>query len=134
MKDHKTVLTASGRALDELNMEHVLSGDLTADDFHISRETLLWQAEAAQAGGYSQLAINLRRAAELTAFSNQELLDIYTSLRPGRSTYGQLIALSDQLEKERNAQLTARFVREAAEIYQRHGICKTKHDPSRSGE
>ena len=124
MKEYKDAVSASGRGLGELNLEGVLSGELDADDFRISRETLLEQAEAAQTGGYPQLATNLRRAAELTAFSNQELLDIYTSLRPGRSTYGQLIALSDQLETERQAALTANFIREAAEFYRQRGICK----------
>jgi propanediol dehydratase small subunit len=115
------IRSASGRDLDDLNLEGVLSGELTADDFRISRETILHQAEAAQAHGYHQLAANLRRAAELTAFSNQELLEIYSSLRPGRSTYEQLIALSDRLENEQHAHLTAEFIREAAEIYKRRG-------------
>jgi propanediol dehydratase small subunit len=124
MREHKPITSASGRGLDDLNLEAVLSGELTADDFRISQETLLKQADAAQAAGYQQLATNLRRAAELTVFSNQELLEIYTSLRPGRSTYKQLIALSDQLKKEHQAQLTALFIREAAEFYRQRGICK----------
>jgi propanediol dehydratase small subunit len=124
MSADKMVLSTSGRSLDGLNLEGVLSGELTADDFRISRETLLQQAESAQTGGYHQLANNLRRAAELTAFRNQELLDIYTSLRPGRSSYKQLITLSKQIEKEYHALLTAKFIREAAEVYRQHGICK----------
>ncbi|MDD2696421.1 MAG: diol dehydratase small subunit, partial [Anaerolineales bacterium] len=69
-----------------------------------------------------QLATNLRRAAELTAFTNQELLDIYTLLRPGRSSYTQLITLADQLENQRQAPLIALFIREATKIYQQRGI------------
>mgnify|MGYP003779057387 CR=1 FL=1 len=117
-------MSASGRNLEELNLEGVLSGELTADDFRISRETLLRQADAAHIAGYHQLATNLRRAAELTAFSNRELMDIYTSLRPGRSSYEELIALSNKLEKEHHARLTSKFIREAAEVYHLHGICK----------
>ncbi|MDD2695854.1 MAG: diol dehydratase small subunit, partial [Anaerolineales bacterium] len=94
MNTNKLVHSASGRNLDELNLETVLSGELTADDFRISRETLMQQADAAWMAGYRQLATNLRRAAELTAFTNQELLDIYTLLRPGRSSYTQLITLA----------------------------------------
>jgi len=124
MREHNPVTSASGRSLNDLNLETLLSGELTVDDFRISRKTLLQQADAAQAGGYQQLATNLRRAAELTAFSNQELLEIYTSLRPGRSTYEQLIALSDRLEKEYQAQLTALFIREAAEFYRQRDVCK----------
>jgi propanediol dehydratase small subunit len=124
MYNNKPVHSASGRSLEELNLETVLSGELTAEDFRISRETLLQQAEAAWVAGYRQLATNLRRAAELTAFTNQELLDIYTLLRPGRSSYTQLITLADQLENQRQAPLIARFIREAAKIYQQRSICK----------
>jgi propanediol dehydratase small subunit len=122
MNTNKLVHSASGRNLDELNLETVLSGELTADDFRISRETLMQQADAAWMAGYRQLATNLRRAAELTAFTNQELLDIYTLLRPGRSSYTQLITLADQLENQRQAPLIALFIREATKIYQQRGI------------
>jgi propanediol dehydratase small subunit len=118
------IRSGSGRDLDDLNLEGVLSGELTADDFRISRETLLHQADAAQANGCHQLAANLRRAAELTAFNNQELLEIYSSLRPGRSTYEQLMTLADRLEHEQHAHLTAKLIREAAEIYKHRAICK----------
>jgi propanediol dehydratase small subunit len=120
-----TIRTQSGRALDELNMEALLAGELTAKDFHISGETLRRQADAAEAAGYRQLAENLRRAAELTSLSNQQVLDMYGALRPGRATYRQLTALADQLEKEHNAPLTAALVREAAEVYLERGIVKS---------
>lgn len=124
MNNNQPVYSASGRSLRELNLETVLSGELTADDFRISRETLLQQADAAWVAGHRQLATNLRRAAELTVFTNQEMLDIYTMLRPGRSSYTLLITLADQLENQRQAPLTALFIREAAKIYQQRGICK----------
>jgi propanediol dehydratase small subunit len=114
--------TVSGRTLDELTIEAVLAGDLTIEDFRISGETLRRQADAAEAAGYWQLAENMRRAAELTHLSNQEVLDIYNTLRPGRATYGQLIRLADRLETELDAPLTAALVREAAEVYLERGI------------
>jgi propanediol dehydratase small subunit len=114
--------TVSGRTLDELTIEAVLAGDLTIEDFRISGETLRRQADAAEAAGYWQLAENMRRAAELTHLSNQEVLDIYNTLRPGRATYGQLIRLADRLETELDAPLTAALVREAAEVYLEQGI------------
>jgi propanediol dehydratase small subunit len=120
----KIVRTASGRALDDLNIQAILADELTAEDFRISGETLHRQAEAAEAAGYCQLAENLRRAAELTDISNQEVLDIYDALRPGRSTYGDLTALADRLEKDLAAPLTAAFVHEAAEVYQERGILR----------
>jgi propanediol dehydratase small subunit len=116
------IRTVSGRTLDELTIEAVLAGDLTAEDFRISGETLRRQADAAEAAGYWQLAENMRRAAELTHLSNQEVLDIYNTLRPGRATYGQLITLADRLEIELDAPLTAALVREAAEVYLERGI------------
>jgi propanediol dehydratase small subunit len=119
-----TVRTASGRTLDELNIEALRAGELTAEDFYISGETLRRQANAAEAAGYRQLAENLRRAAELTGISNQEVLDIYNALRPGRSTYNELIALADRLENDLNAPLTAAFIGEAAEVYQERGILR----------
>ena len=119
-----TVRTVSGCSLDELNMEALCAGELTAEDFRISGETLRRQADAAEAAGYWQLAENLRRAAELTAISNQEVFDMYKALRPNRSTYDELITLADHLENDLDAPLTAAFVREAAEVYQERGILR----------
>jgi propanediol dehydratase small subunit len=119
-----TVRTTSGRTLDELTIEAVLAGELTAEDLRISGDTLRRQADVAEAAGYRQLAENLRRAAELTRISNQEVLDIYNALRPGRTTYGQLIELADRLANDLDAPLNAAFVREAAEVYLERGIVK----------
>lgn len=119
-----TVRTKSGRTLAELTIDAVLAGELTVADFRISDETLRRQADSAEVAGYRQLAENLRRAAELTHLSNQEVLDVYDALRPGRATYGQLIALAKRLEDEHQATLTAALVREAAEVYLKRGITK----------
>ena len=120
----ETVLSASGRSLNDLSMEALLAGELSPRDFRTSDETLRRQADAAEAAGYSQLAENLRRAAELTGISNQEVLNIYKALRPGRSTYNELITLADHLENDLDAPLTAAFVREAAEVYQERDILR----------
>jgi propanediol dehydratase small subunit len=120
----KIVRTASGRTLDELNIEAILAGELTAEDLRISGETLHRQADAVDAAGYRQLAENLRRAAELTGVSNQQVLDIYNALRPNRSTYNELTALADRLENDLDAPLTAAFVREAVTVYRERGILR----------
>lgn len=120
----KPARTATGRTLDTLTLEAVLAGDLTAQDFRISAGTLRRQAAAAEGAGYRQLAANLRRAAELTHLSNQEVLEIYDALRPGRASYDQLIDLAHRLEAEWYAPLTAALVREAAEIYRERAIAK----------
>ena len=119
---NEPIRTITGRTLDELDLEAVLAGELSVEDFRISGETLRRQADAAEAAGYRQLAENLRRAAELTRISNQGVLDIYDALRPGRTTYSHLIALADHLEDERDAPLTAALVREAAEVYRECGL------------
>ncbi|HNT76654.1 MAG TPA: diol dehydratase small subunit [Anaerolineae bacterium] len=112
----------TGRSLDELTLEALIAGNLTPDDFRISAETLRAQAEAAEAAGYRQVAENFRRAAELTRLSNEDVLAMYSTLRPGRTTYPQLIALAERLEKEFDAPLTAALVREAAEVYRERGL------------
>ena len=126
MTQQENIRTASGRTLDELTMEAVLAGRLKTDDFRISDETLRQQADAAEIAGYGQLAENLRRAAELTRISNEQVFEIYDKLRPGRATHGELVALADQLEKELEAPLIAGLVREAAEIYLERDLVSTK--------
>ena len=93
-----------------------------ADDFQISPETLRHQADVARDAGFTQLAENFRRAAELTIVPNDELLKMYELLRPGRSTHAELTAMSDRLERDYNAVETAAFVREAAAEYLRRGL------------
>ena len=125
MEKDKT-LTHSGRALDELSIEGILSGELNSEDFRISATSLIHQADVAEAAGYQQLAENLRRAAELTHMSNEDVLLIYEKLRPRRTSYDEMTAMADKLEKDRNAPLTAALVKEAAEIYLQRGIVKKK--------
>ena len=121
MTEQRPLRTATGRTLDELDMEAIMSGKLTPDDFRISAETLRRQAQAAEQAGYGQLAENFRRAAELTAISNEQVFRIYAMLRPGRATYAELIALAAQLESS-DAPLNAALVREAAQVYQDRGL------------
>jgi propanediol dehydratase small subunit len=118
------IYSVTGRPLDALNMEAVLKGELTTEDFRISAETLRAQADAAEAAGYAPLAENFRRAAELTGISNEEVLAMYNLLRPGRTTHAQLIALAERLEQEFDAPLTTALVREAAEVYLARGLVK----------
>ena len=75
----------------------------------------------ARAAGRGQLADNLERAAELTHVPDERLLEIYTALRPGRSSAAELEAWARQLD-EWEAPLTAAFVREAAAAYVERGL------------
>lgn len=115
------VRTASGKRVSELTLEAVLTGDVTADDMRIAPETLALQADFAERGGNPQLAENLRRGAELVAFSDDELLRFYEMLRPGRSSGAELDELAATLA-ERGAERCAAMVQEARAAYVRRGL------------
>lgn len=115
---------ASGRAISSVSLDSAAAGQVGADDLQISAATLRAQAELAHQAGYRELAQNLRRAAELTAVPNQELLRMYEILRPGRSTYAELTQMADRLEQEYDAPITAGFVREAAEVYRSRNLAR----------
>ncbi|MCJ7551728.1 MAG: diol dehydratase small subunit [Anaerolineae bacterium] len=117
-----SVVTQTGRPLTELTMQAILQGKLSEADFRISAETLQRQAQAAEDAGYVEQGRNLRRASELTGVSNEEVLAIYSALRPGRTSYRALIALATRLEHTLDAPLTAALVREAAEVYLARGL------------
>ena len=98
-----------------------MHGDLTPADLRVHPDTLRHQAEVAEAHGNPQLGENLRRAAELTALPDDEVLAIYEALRPGRSTAAGLAEIAARLEAA-DAPLCAALVREAAEAYARRGL------------
>ena len=110
------VRTPTGRALDEVTLAAAREGALTAADTRATAETLGLQAEVARAAGRRQLADGLERAAELTRVADDELLAIYTALRPGRSTSEKLESWAVRLD-ELGATRNAAFVREAASVY-----------------
>jgi propanediol dehydratase small subunit len=115
------VRTPTGRPLDEVTLAAAREGKLAVADTRATAETLGRQAEVARAAGREQLAANLERAAELTGVDDDELLAIYTALRPGRSTADELetwAARLDGLGAPRNAA----FVREAAAVYVQRGL------------
>ena len=111
------VRTATGVALDEITLAAARAGSLVADDLRATDTTLRHQAAVARAAGRRQLADNLERSAELTTVPADELLAIYTALRPGRSTSTELETWAERLD-ELAATATAAFVREAAVAYE----------------
>ena len=106
----------------ELTLENVREGQVDAGDLTIHPDTLRAQAAIAEEAGFSQLAANLRRAAELATVPNERVFAIYEALRPYRVTYEQLRSLADELEREYAAPENARFIREAAEVYRARGL------------
>ena len=111
------VRTPGGLALDELT----LAAGLDPSELRATPATLRLQAEVADAAGRSQLADNLRRAAELAPLPDDTILEIYTALRPGRSSAADLESWADRLESL-DAPLTAAFVRAAMRAYATRGL------------
>jgi len=115
------VETPSGLALEEVTLEAAQAGTLVAADVRATAATLGRQAAVARASGRQQLADNLERAAELVDVPDDQLLEIYTALRPGRSAAAELEAWARRLD-DWSAPQTAAFVREAADAYAARGL------------
>lgn len=115
------VTTPSGLTLEEVTLEAVRAGSLASGDARATAATLARQAEVARAAGRVQLADGIERAAELTNVPDDELLAIYTALRPGRSSAAELEAWASRLD-ELGAAHNAAFVREAAAAYRARGL------------
>jgi propanediol dehydratase small subunit len=115
--------TTSGRPYVELTLAAARAGEVSADDLRATSSTLALQSQVARAAGRGQLADNLARAAELVGVSDTDLLEIYTALRPGRSTGTELEAAAARLDAA-GAKLNAAFVREAAGVYADRGLLR----------
>jgi propanediol dehydratase small subunit len=115
--------STSGRAVSEITLEAVLAGEVDQGDVRISADTLRLQADFAEHGGNPQLADNLRRGAELVAFTDADLLEFYEKLRPGRSTAAELDELASTLAA-RGAERCAALVREARAAYLRRRLIR----------
>ncbi len=119
------VTTPSGLGLGELTLDAVRAGRLGPEELRATPETLRRQSAVALAAGRTQLADNLARAAELAAVPSETILEIYTALRPHRSTAEELEAWAERLEIELAAPLSAAFVRAAAAAYSERGLLST---------
>jgi propanediol dehydratase small subunit len=112
------VSTPGGIPLSDLSLD---APGLDASELRATAETLRLQAEVARAAGRTQLADNLLRAAELAGVQDDTILEIYTALRPRRSTAAELADWAERLDGW-DAPATAAFVREATEVYARRGF------------
>ena len=116
------VRTRGGLGLEELTLDALRSGRLDASEMRATAETLELQAQVALAAGRAQLAANLERAAELTGVPDEVILEVYTALRPHRSTADELEGWADRLERDFHAKMTAAFVREARAVYAKRNL------------
>ena len=123
MTAEQEVRGLSGRPVGELTLEAVRRGEISLPDLRIHPDSLEAQAVVAERHGNPQLAGNLRRAAELTALGDDEVLAIYDALRPGRSTPEQLTDLAASLEG-RGLPRCAALLTEAADVYARRGLTR----------
>jgi propanediol dehydratase small subunit len=115
------VTTPGGLPLAEVTLDALRAGRFDASEMRATAPTLRMQADVARAAGRTQLAESLERAAELSAMPDELLLDVYTALRPGRSSAGALEECAARLERY-GGTATAAFVREAAAVYAERGL------------
>jgi len=118
------VRTLTGKGFQDINLENVVSGKIDAQEIRIGPETLELQAQVAEKHGRPQLALNFRRAAELTRIPDEEVLKIYNALRPGRSTKGELLIMVKELEEKYQAKINAALVMEALKVYEKRGLLR----------
>ena len=126
------IRTPGGLSLEELTLGALRAGRLGPEEMRATVETLGLQSQVAEAAGREQLGANLARAAELTAVPDDLVLEIYTALRPHRSTGAELDAWAERLELEFAAPLTAAFVREAGAVYAARDLLSSSSERSRT--
>jgi propanediol dehydratase small subunit len=119
------VTTPGGMQLAEVTLEALRAGRVAPDDLRATPQTLLRQAAIARAAGREQLAENLERAAELAALADDEVLAVYTSLRPRRATADELETIARHLA-DAAAPRCAAFVREAAVVLAERGLLRSE--------
>lgn len=118
------IKTQTGKTVDEINMDSILSGKLTPDDCKISADTLEYQAQIQESFGNPQVAANFRRAAEMTRIPDERILEIYNCMRPNVSTKEELLEIAGELETKYDAKINAALIKEAAEVYESRNMLR----------
>lgn len=117
------VRTRGGKKLEDLTLAAVEAGEVALEDLRITPDALRQQAEIARAAGRPTLARNFERAAELIDVPQDVILRIYELLRPGRAKgKADLLEAAQLLRGTYKAEGMARFVEEAAAVYERRGL------------
>jgi len=118
---------ARGRSLDELTLDAVVTGDVTMADLTTTPEALRSQATIARAVEREALAENFERAAEMNRLAQDDVMRIYELLRPGRAkSKDELLAVAQKLRNDSEAPRLARFVEEAATVYEKRGLFRNR--------
>lgn len=121
------VTGARGRSLDDITLDGVMKGDVTMEDLRITPEALLAQAQIARSVGRTMLAANFERASEMTQLPQEDVVRIYELLRPGRAGSKEaLLAAAEDVRIRFGAERLAGFIEEAAKLYERRGLYRTR--------
>jgi propanediol dehydratase small subunit len=112
-----------GKALFDVTLYAVLSGEATIEDLRITPRALRDQAEISRSANRPRLADNFARAAELVDVPQDIVMQTYELLRPGRAkNKAELMAAAANLRKTYGAELIAGFIEEAALVYEQRGL------------
>jgi propanediol dehydratase small subunit len=120
--ERNTITSKTGKRLDDITLDAVKAGAVTAEDIKISKEMLRKQGQVAKEADSPAMEKNFERAAELVDVPDDVILSMYNLLRPNRATKAQLLDMAAELEGKYRAKSCAKMVREAAEIYEKRGI------------
>jgi propanediol dehydratase small subunit len=120
------VATRGGVPLEEVTLAALQEGRIDPAELAANPETLLRQSAIARATGRVELADNLGRAAELASIPDDVIIDVYTALRPHRSTPSELDVWAERLETRYGASLVAALVRDARSAYAERGLLRAE--------
>jgi propanediol dehydratase small subunit len=121
------VRALSGKPLGEITLDAVVAGEITMADLAINAEALRRQAEIARASGRPTLAQNFERAADLVAVPQDVVMKAYELLRPGRSSSkDDILDMAARLRRDYGAERIAAFMEEAALVYEKRGLFKSR--------
>jgi propanediol dehydratase small subunit len=121
------VTGARGKALADITLDAVLTGEVALEDLRITEAALLMQGEIAVAAGRPTLQQNFARAADLVSVPQETIMRVYELLRPGRAKGREdLLAAARELRETHKAERMAAFVEEAAEVYEARGLFRRR--------
>lgn len=122
LNEADTITSKTGKKLDQITLDEVKRGNVTAEDIKISSEMLKRQGKVAAEADNPQMEANFERASELVNVPDDVILNMYNKLRPNRSTKRELVMMAKELLEKYQAPHCAKLVLEAAEIYEKRGI------------
>ncbi|ANZ61188.1 propanediol dehydratase [Secundilactobacillus paracollinoides] len=117
-KHSDLIKTPTGQSVNEITLENVVNGKVTAKDMRITPATLKLQGEIAANAGRPAIQRNMQRASELTSVPDDVVLNLYNSLRPFRSTKQELLDTAKDLRDKYHAPICAAWFEEAATNYE----------------